>query len=661
MFVLWKQWVTLLMICLIPAGVQAAGEDGGVNGRSLQELEKRLGEIDAHLVRLAHNSLRSGVGAIGYRSQSLEQADSLEWVEVEFDRAHPIDEIVLVPTLWRDSKEGFQADGFPEAFRVVAGSGSRSEGSIVASYSADDRRLPRIAPVVIPVENLEASWIRIEATRLSRRSFDGLHVLQLAELMAFSGSRNIALRQSVTTSSEHGRDLSQAWDLRYLVDGHTPYLMDAASGEPSIAYIASVRRHAALTIDLGSELPLSEIHLHSVDQSDTVPQAYPGNLGIPPNLLIEGASKADFSDAINLLELELTGYTETGPVMMWPLPDAVCRYVRSRRPDPSVSARFGFAEIEIFSEGKNVALARPVLPEMRLDLPQMPIASVPGNRHRPLASLTDGRNLYGNLLPIREWMNQLARRHDLETERPLVIAELGLRYERQNRNLRIMRWVAAILAAGVAFTILIDRMLRMRQATRMRERFAADLHDEIGANIHTIGLLCDLARDAKSTEELNELLDRSRMFTERSGVTIRNWTKKLEARGVCEDLIDDMKLSASSLLADLDHEFLIEGEENLERIKPRRRIYIFLFYKECLTNIIRHSQATKVTTVLKATPNSLTLDVTDNGTGLKGEVPSSLKRRARLLRGKVSGIDLPDRGARMTLRLAIPRRLPFAH
>ena len=41
-------------------------------------------------------------------------------------------------------------------------------------------------------------------------------------------------------------------------------------------------------------------------------------------------------------------------------------------------------------------------------------------------------------------------------------------------------------------------------------------------------LLDDLARNASSREELHDLLDRQREFTERSGATIRNWTKKLK-------------------------------------------------------------------------------------------------------------------------------------
>jgi len=175
--------------------------------------------------------------------------------------------------------------------------------------------------------------------------------------------------------------------------------------------------------------------------------------------------------------------------MMWPLPDNSCRYVRIRCPDEEIRFRFGFGEIELFADGRNLALNKLVFPRGGEE-------QVLGNLGRSPTALTDGRNLYGNILPIRSWMNQLARRHDLETERPKIIEELNRRYARQKTNLRRMSWLAVGLAAAVGVIILFDRMLRIRQVTQLREQFAADLHDELGANIHSIGLLGDLAREA---------------------------------------------------------------------------------------------------------------------------------------------------------------------
>jgi len=70
----------------------------------------------------------------------------------------------------------------------------------------------------------------------------------------------------------------------------------------------------------------------------------------------------------------------------------------------------------------------------------------------------------------------------------------------------------------------------------------------------------------------------------------------------------------------------------IERIKPRKRIDLFLFFNECLVNIIRHSDATDVESRLSAHSKNVTLTVRGNGKGLtngsKISFPPSLKLRA---------------------------------
>jgi signal transduction histidine kinase len=645
--------MTLLLAGILPAEATPAGTP--LESLSLDQLEQRLEEIDAELAQLAHYSLRSGIGSIGYRSLRHKNADGAEWIEVEFDREYPIDEIMLVPAIWRDTEKGFQADGFPEEFRILAGTTSNRTGAVVAEYGVADGTLPRIAPLVVPIHGTSASWVRVEATHLTPRAFDGSHIFQLSEILVFSGPENVALRQPVKTSS-NAPDSAGAWDERFLVDGFMPYLMDSAQGNQSLAYVSQIGDKPALTIDLGTSRPISRIHLHAVDQGDTVPQAYAGDLGIPHHLRIDGANRADFSDAETLLDYRQNSINDTGPIMMWNIPETICRYVRVSEvetdlsPDINTSKfRIGFAEIELFSNGRNVALGKSAS------------GGTSPSPNRTLSALTDGNNLYGKILPVRDWLDELARRHGLETERPQVEAELTRRFAHQKTNLNRMSWLAALLAAGIGFTFLIDRNLRMRQLTRIKERFAADLHDELGANLHTIGLLGDLAREAvDSREELIELLDRSRVFTERSGAAARHCTNMLEAKGLCEDLVDEMKRSSARLLADLDHGISFEGEEILQRLKPRNRIDLFFFYKECLTNIIRHSGATQVTTKLSADSDGIQLTITDNGHGLNGEVPSSLKRRARLLGAQVSTEPSESGGTCIMLKFRPRRGLSFS-
>lgn len=633
--------------------ILAAPESASISELKLTQLEQRRAKIDAELSQLAQTSLRSGVGSIGYRSDPHATSNHTEWVEIELEKEVAIDEIALVPTLWRDSKKGFQADAFPETFRALAITAKNPEGTVIAAYDSSDGILPRIAPLIIPASGITASRIRIEVSRLPLRAFDQKYVLQLSEVLIFSGEKNVALRRPVSCSSSVSPQRKESpWNQRFLVDGHTPYLMDAAIGKKSMAYINPTRALPSLTLDLGARHRISRIHLHTVDQSDTVPQAYAGNHGMPQHLKIEGANLPNFSDAVTLLQTESVNMSDIGPIMMWNIPETLCRFVRVAETNPPESFRIGFAEIELYSNNLNVARGKQA----------SNVSTTPP--FRSLDTLTDGRNLYGNILPIRTWLNQLTRRHDLETERPQVMQELAQRYESQKINLRRISWLAAILLLGIVTVVLIEKITRQRAISKTRERIAANLHDELGANLHAIGLLGDFAKkivarknDSGECAELTDVIDEVRSLTEETGETARYCTNMLETKEIHAHLVKEMKRTTSRLLADLEHEATFPDDSKLNHLKPRRRIDLYLFYKECLTNIIRHSGATRVSAQLTATTKEIKLIISDNGHGLtKNEAPKSLRRRARILGGTVTVDSLTTGGTQITLRFS-PRRL----
>jgi signal transduction histidine kinase len=673
---------SILLPFILATGLQsAAAETPPPNVRlpkqSMSRLETRLQTIDAELETLAHYSLRSGSGSIGYRSREYDTDEQHDWVEINLEQPCPIDEIVLVPSLRRDSDAGFSADGFPEELRIWAGTENDRTGTLIATLHASDRPVPRIAPLIIPVSRMKASWIQIEATRMSRRGFDGKYVFQLAEVLVFSGTENVALRQPASASSTSSDD-SGAWDIAFLVDGHMPYLMDAARGQQSLAYIGLGTEPPSLSIDLAEPKVLSRIHLHAVDQSDTVPQAYFSDFGMPRHLKIEGANQADFSDARLLLETRRENITETGPIMMWRIPETRCRYVRITAPSPDPDFRLssallqqlarnaapgsvtidtkadhfrvGYAEIELFSGHQNVALGKTVTSE-----------NIVLTQGHALASLTDGRNLYGTILSIRDWVEQLARRQELETERPLIEAEINRRYTRQKTNLNRMYWISAILVFCIVGGLIIARLIHLYQLKKTKKRVAADLHDELGANLHAIGLFGDLAKMEIPDDEhqrwakLGQYLDEVRALTEMSGSATRYFSHMLDAESYHENLIFEMKHTAARLLADLQHNATFPEDTALQHLSARKRIDLFLFYKECLTNIIRHSGASEVQTILTVNGNRLELTVSDNGIGLKGKIPPSLKRRAQLMRAKIRIENPAATGTRMMLKLRIKK------
>ena len=659
---------TLLIATLLTGTLSASASAGrdrdAPEQMSLSQLEKRLTKIDTELSQLVPTSLRSGIGAIGYQSTYHISPNNTEWAQINLGEEILIDQIVLVPIIERDSKTGLQAEGFPVEFQILAGTTDTSK--VVASFTAEDNLLPRIAPVVVPTAALKASWVRIECTHLSRRNWGNQrHELMLAEMMVFSGQRNVALLKPVEVSSSF-RSGSGRHE-RFLVDGFVPYLMDAMHGKrsPARSFRFNPKENSpTFTIDLGATFPVNQIKLHAVDQSHTIPASVTDDYAIPRLLRVTGANRPDFSDQVLLFEYERNSIYDAGPIIMRNFPETLCRYVLITALDdqtltapkvPNIkTSRIGFAEIEIFANHQNKALGRPVTADPDLQAPDL--------AHQ---RITDGHNFYGEILPLRDWMDQLARRHDLETERPRVVEELSRRYARQKTTLKWSIWIIALLLGSGVILVLIEQILRQRAVFRTRERIAANLHDELGANLHAIGLLGDTAKkvvDQKNASEewsdLIEIIDDVRDLTEETGSAARSCSNMLEAHGLYQNLVEEMRRTADRLLADLEHDFSVLSEDRLHRVSPRRRVDLILFYKECLTNIIRHSGATVVSTQLSAEKKEISLCISDNGGGTQGEVPSSLKRRARLLGGSVTAASLTNGGTLISLSFRPRRRLP---
>ncbi|WP_411845108.1 ATP-binding protein [Roseibacillus persicicus] len=653
--------LALALLCEVfgAVGVLAAKP---LNEASISELEERRDSIRAELEQLAVLTLRTGaMGTSGYRSFPQEQPEiEGEWLRVDFDE-EAIDEVVLVPTLWRyDDEVGYLSDGFPEAFRVVAGLPGEDEGTVVAVYDSSNNLLPRVAPVVVPLGGMVASWVRIEPTLLTRRRRDLRYIFQLSEILVFSGEKNIALHQKVTCASDV--PLSDGiWKPDRVTDGGMPYLMDSSRGSERSAHFQESSEDPSLTLDLEEEYLISTIHLHGAYQSKSAPPEFNVNRGIPSLLIVEGANQADFSDSTLLLKHQFRSIGEFAPILMWNIPPTECRYVRissgsfdekmANTSSYQGSEKIGFAEVEFFSGGTNIAFEKGP-PEG---------SEITGESRKSLAKLTDGHNIYGFILPIRSWMNQLARRHDLEVELALVNPRLDELYGRQKASLLLLKRLTIALVCLVAATILIGRHLRLRQAARIKERFTADLHDHVGASLHAIGILSSHTKDiVDSPDKLAMALGEIEAMTHRASEATRYLCSQHMAKEAHENLLADLRRTAGRMIANLSYTFTVEGESYLQQLSPRMRSDFFLFFKECLINVNRHADATEVTILIEADSREVHLSICDNGCGIEeraeGTVPPSLARRARYLRSTVKIKTPPDGGSCISLVLRNRRR-----
>ena len=633
--------------------------------RTTTSLEESLKAIDAELELLAHPRLLSGVGPIGYRSEAHDTASHHEWVEVSFDDEKTINEIILVPSLYNTPDSTVQSDGFPEKFTIWAINDAKGTKTLLASFTTEDQVLPRKSPLSVPCKQAIATGVRLETTSLSQRAWDNRYVLQFSELLVFCGQENVALNSTVSYSSSDNSP-EGARNPQFLVDGVVPYVMDANTGTRSTAFYTNVPTDPTsyldsdtchIDINLGQPTLINGVYLHATDVSDNVPQAHPNKFGLPRHLRILGANTVDFTDAQALTEYRLQTEFDAGPILGLQFPPVECQFIRMIIFEPDqvpgdTLGCIGLAEIECLSEGKNVAVSSEVTTNLKPEL----IA-----RRDRLPAITDGNNYYGAILPTRVWLRQLARRHDLETQRPIIRAALTTAYQGQRATLESLFWLSCLLAAIIVAIAIAQRLLKQRTIYRTREQIAADLHDELGANLHAISLCSDLANTKiHDPEQLSPLFQRIRDLAHRSGTAAKSCVNLLESEGLYEGLEADIKRISERLLNDIDYNVHITGEENLTSLDPKTQIGVALFFKECLANVIRHSGATHVSTHLEANPRTIVLTVSDNGSGIQTEddevaktSPASLLRRARLLRGTVVTTDVPEGGTRVTLRTKI--------
>lgn len=110
---------------------------------------------------------------------------------------------------------------------------------------------------------------------------------------------------------------------------------------------------------------------------------------------------------------------------------------------------------------------------------------------------------------------------------------------------------------------------------------------------------------------------------------------------------------------DIHFDFRASQPEHELGIGAEARRQVFLIFKECVHNVVRHSNCTKVEIDIRIEGKRLVVQVRDNGSGFeplaasKGHGIASMRDRAQRLGGRID-VTVNDRGTAVTLEV------PFA-
>lgn len=239
------------------------------------------------------------------------------------------------------------------------------------------------------------------------------------------------------------------------------------------------------------------------------------------------------------------------------------------------------------------------------------------------------------------------------------------------------RWwfIALIVLLLTAVTHLIYRYhtRRLIELERVRTRIATDLHDDIGATLSKIAILSDVAgqelsitRDSPAAAPLAQIADASRECVDAMSDIV--WAVNPQ-RDHLSDLTHRMRRFAEDLLDAKDIDFTIRSsiEDSDVPLGADLRREVYLIFKECINNLVKHSDCTEAAVAFSISGPWLVVSITDDGKGFEavsngnsagmgGHGLASMQRRARALGGRLKIESGHRRGTSVTLKVPVRQR-----
>jgi hypothetical protein len=201
---------------------------------------------------------------------------------------------------------------------------------------------------------------------------------------------------------------------------------------------------------------------------------------------------------------------------------------------------------------------------------------------------------------------------------------------------------------------------------RIRERIASDFHDDIGSALSSISIFSEVAdkqlKQQLPPEQTREIIGHisfhSRAMLDAMDDII--WAVNPQ-NDQFNDLAVRMREFAIPLLEARNIHFDIKIQEEIlnTRIKMEARKNIFLIFKECINNILKHSGCTAIKVSVNKLNNQLELIISDNGKGFDINAPhtrnglKNMQKRAGEINGTIQVTTQPGNGTVTTLLVNI--------
>ncbi len=199
-----------------------------------------------------------------------------------------------------------------------------------------------------------------------------------------------------------------------------------------------------------------------------------------------------------------------------------------------------------------------------------------------------------------------------------------------------------LLIFGIIYSVFNYRIQQLKAMDNLRTKISSDLHDDVGSLLSGLAMqaeMLELSAEKKNKPKLNRITVISREAVTKMRDLVWSIDNRRER---IMDLIERMNELADEMLLPKEISYQI-NKGNLNDHKKLPIIvkqHLFFIYKEAITNILRHSNASKVTVDFKNKIGLGYLIIKDNGTLSKQNSKTGLglenmKMRAKKLKATI--------------------------
>jgi signal transduction histidine kinase len=309
---------------------------------------------------------------------------------------------------------------------------------------------------------------------------------------------------------------------------------------------------------------------------------------------------------------------------------------------------FGLSEIEVYSDGTNIAIGKDV--------------ALSGNRRdRPRSMLVDGYTSFGKILTLPQWIAKWNERIDLEKQISVTGTLLAKKSEQRN-TLHGTVLIGSIVVTGLGFCSwqwYSHRRLKQRQ-NAFRTQMTHYFHDEIGSSLAGIARLCEVAVTEPDRAQVDHDLESIRRMASETNRSMHEtlWLVDTSIRSGM-GVMASVREFAERALAGIELHWFDWSEVLPKSMTLAHQKHLFLLCKELITNIAKHAAADRVYFSVKREGDTCRIQIQDFGKGFVVESASqgigleSVRTRAKQIGAKLLIDSRANTGTTVSIELKL--------